>query len=185
MGADSMNITEKDIFDFVFGKGSLPDDIKNFLRNTDDYKEQIIFYTEMKNSLDMEIGVELKKKFADKIAEYTFPSVIHLYPQKEKSVKKNVRQVFAAASENEKPKITSKTFYDENRNFIIKLLNYESSSKIFVFAVYDEIIKDFTINLLPQNLHYHMDDNSLPLELEMNLEPESISLEFSMNQSSI
>ncbi len=80
----------------------------------------------------------------------------------------------------EKPKIITKTFYDADKTYIIKVINYSENSKIFVFSTQQEVIKDFEIIILPENKKYHCDDNSLPLELNAPVEAESIQIEFNL-----
>ncbi len=66
--------------------------------------------------------------------------------------------------------------------YIIKVLNYDGKSKIFVFSPQFELIEDFTLIISPQNLTYHVTNNTAPLELDFNVEPESISLEFNLTK---
>lgn len=125
--------------------------------------------------------MKFEKKIASKIDSYKPEHIIYLFPVDEYQNRKlpnNVR--LAAASQEEKPKISSKTFYDKEKTYIIRVINYEKSSIVFVFSTQSELINDFDLNILPQNLKYHISDNSAPLKLEFNVEPESISLEFNL-----
>ncbi len=176
-------ITEKDIFDFVFYPESVTKEKERFLETSSDFKEEIEFYSSVKKSLSDELYLETKKKIASKINVYKLENIIYLYPVEEfrkKNASNNL--VLAAASPEGKPKISSKTFYDEEKTYIIKVINYEKNSKVFVFSTQYELIKDFELNILPQNLKYHISDNSAPLELDFNVEPESISLEFNLTK---
>jgi hypothetical protein len=176
-------ITEKDIFDFVFYPESVTKEKERFLGTSSDFKAEIEFYSSVKKSLSDELYLETRKKIASKINVYKLENIIYLYPVEEfhnRNASKNL--VLAAASPEEKPKISSKTFYDEEKTYIIKVINYEKSSRVFVFSTQYELIKDFELNILPQNLKYHLSDNSSPLELDFNVEPESISLEFNLTK---
>lgn len=175
-----MKVTERDIFNFVFFPESLRDEIKAFLSAIEDTSEAVIFYKEMKFALNEELSLSIKKKIAKKIEAYKFTNIIHLYPVEEISKKRN-GIVLAAASVEEKPKIITKTFYDTDKTYIIKVINYKDNSKIFVFSTQQEMIKDFEIIILPENKKYHCDDNSLPLELSSPVEAESIQIEFNLN----
>jgi hypothetical protein len=176
-------ITERDIFNFIFFPELISKEKERFLATSSDFKDEIEFYSLVKESLGDELNLEIKKKISSKVKAYELENIIYLYPVEEfhnRNASKNL--VLAAASPEEKPKVSSKTFYDEEKTYIIKVINYEKSSKVFVFSTQYESIKDFELNILPQNLKYHLSDNSSPLELDFNVEPESISLEFNLTK---
>ena len=84
----------------------------------------------------------------------------------------------AAASEENTPKMVTKTFVDDGKDYLIKLLTYGNKTKVFVFSTHDEIVKDFDIVIQPQNLRFHIEDNTEPLKIDQAIEAEQISLEF-------
>lgn len=174
-----MKISERDIFNFVFYPDLVREEIKLFLQSIEDSTDAIIFYKELKESLDKGISIETQKKLSEKIPAYKFSNVIELYPIEEIKKKRN-SYTLAAASPEEQPKIVTKTFYDEDKSYIIKVINYEKNSKIFVFSTQQEVIKNFDIVVKPENQRFHLDDNSLPLELSNRIAPESISIEFNL-----
>jgi hypothetical protein len=134
----------------------------------------------LKSSFEIPLDDNTKQKLAQKISSYKLNNVIQLSPVQELKKKRN-GIVLAAASEEEKPKIITKTFYDADKTYIIKVINYSDNSKIFVFSTQQEVIKDFEIIILPENKKYHCNDNSLPLELSTPIEAESIQIEFNLN----
>lgn len=177
------NITEQDLFNFVFYPDLISKDKERYLKSLQDFREEIEFYSELKESLNEKLSFEIRKKITSKIDVYKPENIIYLYPVEEyqnRKISNNVR--LAAASPEEKPKVSSKTFYDEEKTYIIKVINYEKNSRVFVFSTQYEMIKDFELKILPQNLIYHISDNSSPLELDFNVEPESISLEFNLSK---
>ena len=93
--------------------------------------------------------------------------------------KKNNGSVLAAASPEEIPKIVTKTFCDEDKSYIIKVINSEKNSKIFVFSTQQEVLKNFDLIIQPGNEKYHIDNNNIPLELEKRVFPESVRIELS------
>jgi hypothetical protein len=176
-------ITERDIFNFIFFPELISKEKGRLLATSSDFKDELEYYSLVKESLSDELYLETRKKIASMINVYKLENIIYLYPVEEfhnRNASKNL--VLAAASPEEKPKISSKTFYDEEKTYIIKVINYEKSSKVFVFSTQYELIKDFELNILPQNLKYHISDNSAPLELDFNVEPDSISLEFNLTK---
>lgn len=176
-------ITEKDIFNFIFYPESINTEKAKFLQTSSEFKEELEFYASVKKSLSDELYIETRNKIAAKINVYKPENIIYLYPIEEHHNKKiSNNLVLAAASQEEKPKISSKTFYDEEKTYIIKVINYDKSSKVFVFSTRYEMIKDFNLIILPQNLKYHISDNSIPLDLDFNIDPESISIEFNLSE---
>lgn len=175
-----LKITERDIFNFVFYPELVKDEIRLFLQSIENTTDAIIFYKNLKASLNEPIDNNLKMKIAQKIKAYKYNNIIKLFPVEELKKKKN-GVVLAAASEEEKPRIVTKTFYNEDKTYIIKVINYKDNSKIFVFSTQQEVIKDFEIIILPENKKYHCNDNSLPLELSSPVEAESIQIEFNLN----
>lgn len=178
------DITEKDIFNFVFYPELVLKKKQEFLINSPDFKHEIEFYFSLKNSLMEELPFDVKQKLASKIKAYMNNNIIYLYPVEEIKKRKHSNGiVLAAASPEERPKISTKTFYDEDKTYIIKVIKYEKSSKVFVFSTQYELMKDYTLIISPNNTKYHMKDNSGPLEIEMPLDPDSISIEFNLKQA--
>lgn len=175
-----MKITERDIFNFVFYPELVKEELRAFLSTIENSTDAIIFYKGLKEELDKDLTLEIKKKISEKILAYKFKNVVQLYPIEEIK-KKHSRYTLAAASPEETPKIITKTFYDADKTYIIKIINYTENAKIFVFSTQQEVIKDFEIIILPENKKYHCNDNSLPLELSAPVEAESIQIEFNLN----
>lgn len=179
-------ITEKDLFDFVFFPALLPKEKYFYLDNSNEFSEEIEFFTELKKSLKRELTDEERILISKKIPAYSIDvsnntsRIIYLYPVELPKKKINGLILAAASENNDKSKISSRTFYDDNKTYIIKVINYENSSKIFVFSTLDETIKNFDIIILPQKLKYHLDDNTEPLLLDSNIEPENIVIEFNL-----
>ena len=175
-----MKVTEKDIFNFVFYPHLVRKEIKAFLESIDDSNDMISFYKDLKLSLAKEVPLNLKKKLSRKFSFYNPVNVINLYPIEEIK-KKNNSSMLAAASPEETPKIVTKTFYDEDKSYIIKVINYETNAKIFVFSTQQEVIKNFDIIIQPQNEKYHISDNMIPLEIDKQISPDSIQIEFKLS----
>ena len=175
-----MKITERDIFNFVFYPNLVREEIISFLSSIENTNDAVIFYKELKSALEIPLDDNIKQKLVQKIRAYKYNNIIQLYPVEEIKKRKN-GIVLAAASEDEKPKIVTKTFYDIDKTYIIKVINYSTNAKIFVFSTQQELIKDFEIIILPENKKYHYNDNSLPLELSTPIEAESIQIEFNLN----
>lgn len=174
-----MNISERDLFDFIFYPENLSVEKAEYLKTSRIFEDEIEFSRSVKKSLMEELSEEVKLKIAEKIHIYN-PAKIHtLYPVQETS--KKVRSsipVFAAASQKEKPAISAKTFIDEANHYLIRLLNFKSSSKIFVFSTTNEILKNYRVIIQPSGQIFSQADNSTPLEINSPIEADKIELQF-------
>ncbi|MDO8550672.1 MAG: hypothetical protein Q7S39_11060 [Ignavibacteria bacterium] len=182
-----MEITERDLFNYVFYKDLVDKDKVEFLEGNDTYKDEIDFFSSLKDSLSEEISSDLKKKIAQKIPAYNFSNlawrqtgVIVLYPavEKKNKQKRKDKLVLAADSAELKSQHTSQTFSDEKKQYLVKLINSDSNTKIFVFSTSESELKNLKLTLHPKEKEYLLKDNSNPLEVNEDITAESISLEF-------
>ena len=74
--------------------------------------------------------------------------------------------------------MTTKTFVDNDKEYLIKVLNYADITKVFVFSTKDEVVKNFDIIIEPHNLKFHFEDNLEPLKIDKPIEAEKIELRF-------
>lgn len=174
-------ITEKDLFDFVFFPSLLPEEIYFFLLNSEDFEEEVSYFTNLKNFIQSSLNAEDKSLIAQKIPIYKTEIVIQLYPVERVKKRKSPVLILTAASESHnQPDVTSRTFYNNDKTYIVKIINYEKSSKIFVFSTKHYVINDFDIIFKPPDIKIHLEDNTLPIELQHSIEPESVILEFKL-----
>ena len=110
---------------------------------------------------------------------YDIITGIPLNPVKEKVRKKKATGLtLAADSPKIKSKLTSATFIDEDKHYLIKLHNFENSAKIYVFSTGEEQIKNYKIIIHPSNKIYEQSDNSKPLLIDAPVEASSIEIQF-------
>jgi len=182
-----MEITERDLFNYIFNRQLVNEEKAGYLMNSEEYKEELEFLNLLKDSLSAVISRQIKEKIAAKIPAYRYGQnsdgegyikVVELYPvdQKIKKKNKNTKQVFAADSEELKPQHVSQTFSDENREYLVKLIRSGSSAKIFVFSTTESELKNVKLTVHPGEKEYLLEDNSVPLEVNENITAESISL---------
>jgi len=171
-------IGEQDLFNYVFFKESVAVEKLDMINKSNSYKEVISFYTELKRAQEQQLTSEIKDNLARKIPAYSKVNIINLYPLSENlKLKKNGTRL-AADSTELKPKMTTKTFVDNDKEYLIKVLNYGGITKVFVFSTKNEVVNNFDIIIEPHNLIYHFDDNSEPLKIENDIEAEKIQLRF-------
>lgn len=172
-------IDEQDLFCYVFFPESVATEKKELIEPDNSFEEVLEFYRNLKSNSESKPDDALKKKIANKIAAYSLSNVIQLYALKEPSIPRQNENRLAADSKELKPKMTTKTFVDNDKEYLIKVLNYGGQTKVFVFSTKDEVVKNFDIIIEPHNLKFHFDDNSEPLKIEHSIEAEKIEIRFS------
>ncbi len=176
-----MSIEEQDIFNYAFFPDSLEVSKKKLIEQDKTLTETINFYQKLKVSQNRKSGRDLKEKLANKIPAYSLLNEIYLYPLKGIREPRINKKRLAADSEskNLSPRMMSETFTDEAREYMIKILKYESKTKVYVFSTKNEIVKNFELVVEPSKIRYHFKDNSEPLILDEIIGAENIRIEFS------
>ena len=173
-----MEITEKDIFYFVFNSSLLtPEKIQYLQSKIKDYP-QLGIYRDIKISLNEEISQPLKEKIAQKIPTYKISLVYKLFPWTiEVKEYYETTPVLAAASGESNSANLSKTFIDKEKNIVIRLIGTTKSSKLFVFPVSGNKLEEFSLTLNPGLQQYYFKDSSESKIIENVPDIESISIE--------
>ena len=172
-----MEITEKDIFNFVFYTNLLPTEKIKYIEGSTNFSKGIKFYQSLKLLLSQNLTVEIKNLISEKIPAYK--SMMHkLYLVKEVNSKRKSNLTLAADSPKIKSKMTSATFIDDEKQYLIKLHNYENSAKIYVFSTSKEKIENYKIIIHPSNNILEQADNSNPIIIDAPVEVSSMELQF-------
>lgn len=170
-------IKEHDLFNYVFFPDSVKSETKEQIETDPTFNQLIEFYKKLKLNSSIKPDEELKKKIASKIPEYRLSTSIPLYPLNNPITKKNGLRL-AANSIDLNPKLTTKTFVDNDNEYLIKVLNCGDFSKVFVFSTRNEVVKNFDIVIEPHNLKFHFNDNSVPLKIDQSIVVEKIEIRF-------
>lgn len=169
-------IEEQDVFTFVFFPQNLSSEKRIEIEADQRFKEAVEFYTQLKVNSKNAPSEQIRRRIAKKIPAYKLNNVIELYPVKmELPLTKNGNRM-AAGTRELTPKTTTKTFVDLDKDYLIKIINYETETKIFVFSAKDEIVKNFELIIEPHKLTYHFEDNSEPLVIPYSVDAEKIQL---------
>lgn len=174
-----MKITERDLFDFVFNPEILSQEKAEYLKSSQIFEEEINLFKLIKQSLTEELDDSIKQQIKAKIPLYQPLKVYTLFPIQDNSKKKkNGTAVFAAASPQDKTFVTTQTFIDEANHYLIRLLNFKSSSKIYVFSTIEKTMENYKIIIRPSGQIFEQADNSSPIEINKPLSVEKIDLQF-------
>jgi vacuolar-type H+-ATPase subunit I/STV1 len=171
-------ITEQDIFNFVFYPDTLSEEKRSTIKENKSFSEAIEFYQNLKSEIDSKLDYSIKKKIAQKIPAYSLPKMIELHPLKDVDLQKKPHRLAADSEKELKPRITAKTFVDDEKDYMVKILQNGEKTKVFVFSTQDEILENFNIYLEPQQLEFHFKDNSEPLILQGKVEIDKIRIHF-------
>ncbi len=173
----NMNINEQDIFKYVFYPQTLSEEKREFLRKNKKYESQISYYKSVKDAMDSETSFNLKKKIAAKIPAYTFANVFKLHVVKFEEEKEYPGKIiFAAKTKDDVPKIKTRTFIDNEKNFLVRVINFENSTKIYLFTPADDKVENITIKIFPGGEEFFVMDNSTPLVIDKRIDVEYIEL---------
>lgn len=173
-----MIIDEMDIFNYVFFPANLSDEKKKQLEIDESFSEAIEFYKQLKLNSESKLPNSVKKILAEKIHAYKLHHVIELYPLIETRHQFSNGSRLAASTKELAPRITTKTFVNKEKEYLIKVMSYENETKVFVFSTNDKIIKDFDIIIKPNDLIFHLENNSEPLVIKQSIDAETIQLKF-------
>lgn len=175
---ENMTISEQDLFCYVFFSETIPKEKKERIEADKSFEEFLEFYRQLKLNSENKPDESLRRMIAGKIPAYSLSNLIQLYSLKDPTTQKQNGNRLAAGSKELKPRMTTKTFVDNDKEYMVKVLNYENVTKVFVFSTKDQVVKDFDIIIEPQNLKYHFEDNSEPLKIGHSIEADTIQLQF-------
>ncbi len=173
-----MIIYEQDLFNFIFYPENISEEKEAFIVADKTLIEALEFYKQLKNNANREHKDSFKRMIAKKIPAYTLFSIITLYPLKVSTIERTKEHRLAAGSIDLVPKMTTKTFVDNEKEYLIKVFSSGDSTKVFIFSTKDEVVKNFDLIIEPNNHTFHCDDNSEPIEINQRIEAEKIQLSF-------
>ena len=174
-----MNINEKDIFRFVFFRDLLPKEKANNIEKNENYQSQISYYKSIKEAINSKVSTGLQSKIASKIPSYKIAKVFYLYPVNYEESDKNFGPlIFAAKSGKESSTLNTSTFLDEDKEFLIRIITFEDTTKIYFFSFTKEILENLSIRILPDEEEFHLKDTTKPLEIDRKITISSIEIRF-------
>ncbi|MCH7515744.1 MAG: hypothetical protein IIA49_00100 [Bacteroidetes bacterium] len=173
----NIKINEQDIFRYIFSPHLLSEVKRKYLRRNEKYENQISYYESVKKAIDSETFIDLKKKIATKIPEYTLANVFTLHPVKyEEKKERNGSVIFAAKTKEEQAKLKTYTFTDDDRKFLIRIICFENTAKLFLFSLTEKVIENITVKILPGGEEIFMNNNNTSLMIDKRIDVESIEL---------
>jgi len=173
------SITDFDLFLFVFHPDKLSDIQKEYIAGNSGFNETIEHFKGLAMQAQEELTDQDKELISSKIGVYRpADNVIYLYPhQSHTETRKQPKVVYRAASVQVEEKLTSKTFFDEKKLYMVKANINHRTTKIYIFSGTGDILRNISIRIHPGNTLHHLEDNTQPLVLEGRVEVEHLSFE--------
>ena len=169
MESQNSRITEQDIFNYIFYPDVLETDKKNYLDvHRQDFSEQIDFCIEL-NKTD-----NVKEEMLEPAQQQV--RIIQLYPVR-LSINNNNNQLTLAAGSSELSKrIETKTFTDDNSQFLVRLVAADGEKKLYIFSKNKEF-KEAKLTIFPSQKSFRISSFDLPIKIDNLEEIEKISIE--------
>ncbi len=170
------NITEIDLFNFIFFKHLLNEDKKRIITLGEKFKESLNFYTRMHKELNKDLSLAAKKKIASLIPSYRLTEKVELFPIPFTKLATKRNTFVAAADDNIGARFISMSLTDEEKSYLARIVCQHTHCQLFIFSSNNSVIKNFDVTLYPQGYKYHFDDNTKPVELRTEPKIEKVIL---------
>lgn len=170
---ENINITERDIFAFIFQPDNLSSDKKLYLEtNFDQYQKQIEYCKELKEISAGQNDDIQAEAITDRILN---PDSIIFLPVKVNISNGDTSLRLAAAGMVLEKKSYSKSFKDESTKRMIKIVSNGKKTLLYYFS--EKPIQNTKFTLLPSGATYSMMDTARPIEILDENEIEKVIVE--------
>ena len=163
-----INITEIDIYKFVFSSESLDSVKRSYLEsNSERFKKEIGYFQELKNSSPSQETELLVNEIMHKIISH---SIVELFPSVIPSEEHDSKLRLSAESLKLSKKTYSLGFTDKSSDHVVKIINNDSQTLMYLFT--SKPISKARITFFPSETSYTIKDTSKPIEIldESNIE---------------
>jgi len=173
------SINEYDVFAFVFHPETLSDEKKEYIETGAVFQEELNYFNMLFNETNKDITENDRQNLASRIAVYQPSSnIIYLYPYTPMTPSKGQAKVlYRAASMEADETVSSKTFMDSSKSFLIKVNTSRNSTSIYIFDFSGKVLKNINLKIFPSESTHHLDDNTQALVLPGKVDISHISLE--------
>lgn len=156
-----MEVTEKDLYKFVFSPNELSSSKFEYISsNIEQFKAEIELLSEIKENLNETFSDDILDRIHNKIAEKETENQIILEPIKKENDSKYL--ILAADSPKSEQLVNTQTFQDLKNKFLAKVISTNDSNKIYIFQKNRPISSNINITLHPSLDTHSMKVNDLP-----------------------
>jgi len=157
----TIEITEHDIYKFVFSPETLEPVKKTYLgSNLERFQRQIDYCRQLKSINIVETQEKAIINIVDKVI---VPKIIELVPSVEPTESKDSKLRLAAKSLNLEKKNYSFSFTDTNSEHIIKIVQANSQNLLYFFSI--KPIQKIKVTFFPSENSYTIQDTAKPIEI--------------------
>ena len=129
-----MNITEKDLFNYVFFPDILSRQRYNQIsENKSKFFNELTFLSEYKENLKEKVSDKIIEKILSKLEAYSNSFGIVLEKTNNPHLFPSGKLVLAAESPILEQKLRTDTFEDKNSEYLVKIITDQQQNRIFIF----------------------------------------------------
>lgn len=157
----NIEITERDIYNFVFSPETLEPAKKAYLEsNLQRFQRQIDYCNQIK---EINLDEPQQQSIINVVDKINSPKVIELIPSVVPTETKDFKLRLAAKSVNLEKKNYSYSFTDSNSDYVIKIINTTTETLLYFFSSVP--IQKAKITFLPSGATYTIIDTSQPIAI--------------------
>jgi hypothetical protein len=159
-----INLTEKDLFTFVFYSDNLSEEKRNLINNNiEKFRSEL----ELLNGLKAALKEPVKKSILDRIHEKidNFENQNLHVLEKIKTISDSDYLILAADSPEKITSPITETFVDPNNKFICKIISDNRTKKIYLFSSLDNKDQEFDITIFPSKENFIVNKKDMPILL--------------------
>ena len=171
-----MKIVEREIFDFIFFPEALDKEKFIFLSTTDLFDNELELLLDIKEKYEKNIPLNIIEKIKSKLTTITSNSIIRLEKKKVPLQYSTDHLVLAADSQLKNTKQKIQTFEDADSIYLIKLIEDEELTKIYLFTRNNKEIHPVKIKLEPSGEYYIFENQNKPIIITEKQQITGISL---------
>ncbi|MCB9211682.1 MAG: hypothetical protein H6609_20155 [Ignavibacteriales bacterium] len=154
-----MNITEKDLYKYVFYNSELPENKRDFINNNlDKYSDALDLLKEIESNLESDVSSVIMDRILGLIEAQNPRVEFVLKPLKFQNCQDHF--MLAADSATIECDNITQTFVDSGNNFLIKVVSVENENKLYVFPRKKSVNVDLSLTIYPSNEKHLIDKSS-------------------------
>ena len=172
-----MNITEKDLFNYVFFPDSLSKQkCKQIVENKHKFSFEISFLAEYKENLKEKVSDKIIEKILSKLEAFNNRVGIVLEKTNNPRLFHSEQLVLAAESPILEQKLRTDTFEDKNSEYLVKIITDKQQNRIFIFNKDNSEMKNVKINIEPSGKSFVLESSFKPFIISPKQEINRISI---------
>ncbi|MCB0747383.1 MAG: hypothetical protein KDC90_07955 [Ignavibacteriae bacterium] len=160
------NITEKDLYKYVFYPRELSQDKFDYISdNKAKFEDELNFLSILQSQIDTEIPENILEKINNKISGLNANTDIILKKENNKLNGTSTEFHLAAASPTSPTVEKTQTFRDEKSQYLAKVIYGDDENRLFLFAKNPDVNNNICVKILPSENEYYANLKELPINI--------------------